>query len=98
MPRRSFDTALTYLAAGLDPERATIFLQSDVPEHFELTWYLNSVTPMGDLQRMTQFKEKSEQHKQNVNARLFTYPILMAADILLYRATVVPVGDRETDG
>jgi len=95
MPERSFDTALTYLAAGLDPDRATIFLQSDVPEHFELTWYLSIVTPMGDLHRMTQFKEKSDEHKQNVNAGLFTYPVLMAADILLYRATVVPVGDDQ---
>lgn len=95
MPRRSFDTALTYLAAGLDPERATIFVQSDVPEHFELTWYLGTVTPMGDLGRMTQFKEKSDQHKHNVNAGLFTYPILMAADILLYRASVVPVGNDQ---
>ena len=95
MPRRSFDTALTYLAAGLDPQRATIFLQSDVPEHFELTWYLSSLTPMGDLHRMTQFKEKSDQHKQNVNAGLFTYPILMAADVLLYRASVVPVGNDQ---
>jgi len=95
MPERSFDTALTYLAAGLDPERATIFLQSDVPEHFELTWYLSAVTPLGDLHRMTQFKEKSDQHKQNVNAGLFTYPILMAADVLLYRATVVPVGNDQ---
>jgi tryptophanyl-tRNA synthetase len=95
MPKRSFDTALTYLAAGLDPDRATIFVQSDVPEHFELTWYLSSVTPMGDLHRMTQFKEKSDEHKQNVNAGLFTYPVLMAADILLYRATVVPVGNDQ---
>ncbi len=95
LPQRSFDAALTYLAAGLDPERATIFLQSDVPEHFELTWYLSVVTPMGDLHRMTQFKEKSDQHKQNVNVGLFTYPVLMAADILLYRASVVPVDNDQ---
>ena len=92
MPARIFDVALTYIAVGLDPERCTIFVQSDVPEHTELAWYLSSVTPMGDLNRMTQFKEKSEEHKQNVNAGLFTYPILMAADVLLYKSTVIPVG------
>jgi tryptophanyl-tRNA synthetase len=95
MPARSLDTALTYIACGLDPARSTLFLQSDVPEHLELAWYLGSVTPMGDLHRMTQFKEKSDQHKQNVNAGLFTYPILMAADVLLYKASVIPVGDDQ---
>lgn len=86
------EAALTYLAGGVDPERALIFVQSEVKEHFELAWYLSSVTPMGELGRMTQFKEKSEQHKTSVNAGLFTYPVLMAADILLYKATLVPVG------
>lgn len=95
MPERSLETALTYIACGLDPARCTVFLQSDVPEHLELAWYLGSVTPMGELSRMTQFKEKSDQHKQNVNAGLFTYPILMAADVLLYKASVVPVGDDQ---
>ncbi len=95
MPSRILETAIAYIAAGLDPERCTIFIQSDVPEHMELAWYLGSVTPMGDLGRMTQFKEKSEQHQQNVNAGIFTYPILMAADVLLYKATVVPVGDDQ---
>ena len=95
MPARIMDTAIAYIAAGLDPERCTIFVQSDVPAHMELAWYLGSVTPMGDLSRMTQFKEKSDQHKQNVNAGLFTYPILMAADVLLYKATVIPVGDDQ---
>lgn len=95
MPRRSFETALTYLAAGVDPRRSAVFLQSDVPEHMELAWYLSSVTAMGDLQRMTQFKEKSDQHKHNVNAGLFGYPVLMAADVLLYHATVVPVGNDQ---
>lgn len=95
LPKRVIDAAATYIAGGIDPEKATIFVQSDVPEHTELTWYLSSVTPMGDLHRMTQFKDKSEQHKQNVNAALFTYPILMAADILIYRASVVPVGDDQ---
>jgi tryptophanyl-tRNA synthetase len=95
MPGLVFETALTYIAVGLDPERCTIFVQSDVPQHTELAWYLSSVTPMGDLNRMTQFKEKSEEHKQNVNAGLFTYPILMAADVLLYKATTIPVGDDQ---
>jgi tryptophanyl-tRNA synthetase len=95
MLARSLDTALTYVACGLDPERCTVFMQSDVPQHLELTWYLGSVTPMGELSRMTQFKEKSDQHKQNVNAGLFTYPILMAADVLLYRATIIPVGEDQ---
>jgi tryptophanyl-tRNA synthetase len=95
MPARIFDTALTYLAAGIDPESNLIFVQSDVPQHAELAWYLGTVTPLGDLHRMTQFKEKSEEHKQNVNCGLFTYPVLMAADILLYRATHVPVGNDQ---
>ncbi len=95
MPKRVFGTALSYLAAGLDPERCTIFLQSAVPAHMELAWYLATVTPMGDLHRMTQFKEKSDQFKQNVNAGLFTYPVLMAADILIYRASLVPVGNDQ---
>ena len=95
MPERILETAIAYLAGGVDPQQSAIFVQSDVPAHMELAWYLAAVTPMGDLHRMTQFKEKSDQHKQNVNAGLFTYPILMAADILLYRATVVPVGDDQ---
>ena len=95
MPGRVFETALTYIAVGLDPARCTVFVQSDVPEHTELAWYLGSVTPMGDLNRMTQFKEKSEDHKQNINAGLFTYPILMAADVLLYKSTLIPVGDDQ---
>ncbi len=95
MPARILDTAIAYIAAGLDPERCTIFVQSDVPQHMELAWYLGSVTPMGELSRMTQFKEKSQQHDQNVNAGLFTYPVLMAADVLLYKATVIPVGDDQ---
>lgn len=95
MPQRIFDTALTYIAAGIDTDKSIIFVQSDVKEHCELAWYLGSVTPMGDLHRMTQFKEKSDEHKQNVNAGLFTYPVLMAADILVYRATQVPVGNDQ---
>jgi len=95
LPKRVIDTVATYLAAGIDPEKSTLFLQSDVPEHLELAWYLTCVTPMGDLNRMTQFKDKSEQNKSNINAGLFTYPVLMAADILVYRAEIVPVGDDQ---
>jgi tryptophanyl-tRNA synthetase len=90
-PTRVFETALTFLAAGLDPATSTVFVQSDVPQHLELAWYLGCVAPMGELGRMTQFKEKSEQH-ESVNCGLFTYPVLMAADILLYKAELVPVG------
>ena len=95
LPDRVIDAVATYIAGGIDPNLATVFVQSDVPAHTELAWYLTSVTPMGDLHRMTQFKEKSEQHKQNVNAGLFTYPVLMAADILVYKANVVPVGEDQ---
>ncbi len=90
-PKQVFDTAVSVLAVGLDPS-AWVFVQSDVPEHTELAWYLSCVAPMGELGRMTQFKEKSDQHKQSVGTGLFTYPILMAADILLYKGTLVPVG------
>lgn len=93
--RRSIDDlVLDLIACGLDPERTTLFVQSDVREHTELAWYLASVTPMGDLQRMTQFKDKGE-GKDFVSAGLFTYPVLMSADILLYKATVVPVGEDQ---
>lgn len=89
---RVLEMAISYMAAGVDPEKAAIFVQSQVPEHFELAWYLSCVAPMGDLNRMTQFKEKGEQHKQSVNAGVFMYPVLMASDVLAYRATLVPVG------
>ncbi len=82
------------VACGLDPERCTLFVQSDVREHTELAWYLANVTPLGDLHRMTQFKEKSA-GKEHVLVGLFTYPVLMAADILLYKASIVPVGDDQ---
>ncbi|MEA2746119.1 MAG: tryptophanyl-tRNA synthetase [Myxococcales bacterium] len=88
------DLALDLIACGLDPEKTTLFVQSDVREHTELAWYLAAVTPMGDLHRMTQFKEKGE-GKEFVSTALFTYPVLMSADILLYKATVVPVGDDQ---
>jgi tryptophanyl-tRNA synthetase len=86
--------ATDLIACGLDPSRCTLFVQSDVRQHTELTWYLSSVTPMGDLQRMTQFKEKSE-GQEHVSSALFMYPVLMSADILIYKATVVPVGDDQ---
>lgn len=87
--------AIVYLAAGIDPEKATIFVQSQVKEHSELCWYLNTVTPIGELERMTQYKEKSGSSKKRANAGLLNYPILMAADILLYDTDVVPVGEDQ---
>lgn len=84
-----------YLALGLDPKKNTIFVQSHLHQHTELSWILTCLTPMGYLNRMTQFKEKAEKHVKNVNAGLFTYPVLMAADILLYQADLVPVGEDQ---
>jgi tryptophanyl-tRNA synthetase len=84
--------AAELLASGIDPNRSVLFIQSHVPEHSELAWLLSTVTPYGELSRMTQFKEKSEKEPDNINAGLMNYPVLMAADILLYRATRVPVG------
>lgn len=95
LPKRVFEVTAAYLAGGIDPKRSTLFVQSDVKEHMELSWYLTTITMMGELNRMTQFKEKSEQHKENNNAGLFTYPILMAADILLYKANLIPVGEDQ---
>ncbi len=92
---RTRDLAAVLLACGIDPGRSALFVQSHVPEHAELAWVLQCITPMGDLSRMTQFKDKSVQHHNNVNAGLFTYPVLQAADILLYRAEVVPVGEDQ---
>ena len=92
---RLYDTAAILLAAGLDPERCILFRQSDVPEHTELTWLLSAVTAHGDLNRMHQFKDKSAQQRELVSAALFFYPVLMAADVLAYRATEVPVGDDQ---
>ena len=90
-----YDTAAILLAAGLDPERCIFFRQSDVHEHTELTWLLSSVTSFGDLNRMTQFKDKSGAQRDLVSAGLFFYPVLMAADVLAYRANEVPVGDDQ---
>jgi tryptophanyl-tRNA synthetase len=91
MPGRVHEMTSELLACGLDPSMCTLFVQSHVPLHAELMWILNTVTPFGDLGRMTQFKDKSER-AEVINAGLFNYPVLMAADILLYRATLVPVG------
>ncbi len=83
------------LASGVDPDKATLFAQSHVPQHTELAWILTCLTPFGDLNRMTQFKEKSAQQPDNVNAGIFTYPVLQTADIVLYRAERVPVGEDQ---
>lgn len=87
--------AAAYLAAGIDPERASIFVQSHVAAHAELSWLLECVTPMGWLQRMIQFKEKARKQGEDVRSGLLTYPVLMAADILLYQADLVPVGEDQ---
>lgn len=84
-----------YIACGLDPEKNTIFIQSHVKEHLELMWVLNTMTYMGELNRMTQFKDKARKSEANLNAGLFTYPVLMAADILIYQTDLVPVGDDQ---
>jgi len=96
MKKNILEAASIYLAAGVDPDKSIILVQSDVKEHTELAWLLSTITPMGELSRMTQFKEKSKQHKDYINAGLFNYPVLMAADILLYKTEGVPVGkDQE---
>jgi tryptophanyl-tRNA synthetase len=92
---RLYDTTAILLAAGIDPERAIFFRQGDVLEHAELSWLLSSVTAFGDLNRMHQFKEKSGAQRDLASAGLFTYPVLMAADVLAYRADTVPVGDDQ---
>ncbi len=95
MPLRIRDMALGWLSAGLDPERSAIFVQSAVPEHTELSWILTTLTPMGALERMTQYKDKSQNQPENINAGIFMYPVLMAADIAVYRADGVPVGEDQ---
>ncbi len=95
MQARIFDAARVNIASGLDPDRCTLFVQSRVPEHTELAWILNCVTAVGDLERMTQYKEKSKQHAGMVNAGLLNYPVLQASDILLYKAVGVPVGEDQ---
>ena len=90
--RRTYETLALYIAAGLDPKKNTLFVQSHVPAHAELGWMLDCFTMFGELSRMTQFKDKSQKNADNINAGLFTYPSLMAADILLYQTDLVPVG------
>lgn len=92
LQKNVLDAAATYLACGLDPKKSTIFIQSEVPQHAELAWVLGSLTPLGWLNRMTQFKEKSAEGE---NLGLYAYPVLMAADILLYKADIVPVGEDQ---
>ena len=92
MRRRTLEQLAQYIACGLDPEKNTLFVQSHVHQHAELGWVLNCYTQFGELSRMTQFKDKSAKHKENINGGLFTYPALMAADILLYQPDLVPVG------
>lgn len=92
LAQRSLDFVALYLASGIDPEKSTVFIQSHVPEHAELAWILNCYSYMGELSRMTQFKDKSQKHEHNINVGLFDYPVLMAADILLYQTELVPVG------
>jgi tryptophanyl-tRNA synthetase len=89
------DTLAVLLAAGIDPEKSIVFIQSQVKEHSELTWILNTVTPIAELEKMTQFKDKARKNKTNINAGLLDYPVLMAADILLYDTEAVPVGEDQ---
>jgi tryptophanyl-tRNA synthetase len=93
--KATLDGLALYLACGVDPEKSTIFIQSHVPEHAQLSWVLNCYTQMGELNRMTQYKDKSQKSEANMNSGLFTYPVLMAADILLYNADRVPVGEDQ---
>ncbi len=92
LKKRTLDLLKIYIACGIDPEKSLLFIQSQVPQHAQLAWVLNCYTYMGELSRMTQFKDKSSRHADNINAGLFTYPVLMASDILLYQADLVPVG------
>ncbi|MBS0968102.1 tryptophan--tRNA ligase [Chimaeribacter arupi] len=93
--KATLDTLALYLACGIDPQKSTIFVQSHVPEHTQLSWVLNCYTYFGELSRMTQFKDKSSRYAENINAGLFSYPVLMAADILLYQTNQVPVGEDQ---
>lgn len=95
MKKRTIETALILIACGLSPEKCKILVQSHVPEHTELAWVFNCVTPIGELERMTQFKDKSKQHRGNINMGLMDYPVLQAADILIYKAGYVPVGEDQ---
>lgn len=95
MSRRVSEMVIDLVALGIDPDRSLLFLQSMVPEHTELAWVLTNVTGFGDLERMTQFKDKAESQPENINVGLFQYPVLQAADILLYKAEMVPVGQDQ---
>lgn len=95
LKRRTQNAVIDLLACGVDPARSKLFVQSHVPQHTELAWILSCYTSLGDLERMTQFKDKAKQHAHSVNAGLFTYPILQAADIAIYRADAVPVGEDQ---
>lgn len=95
MQKRIIDTAIEYLACGLNLEKCSIFVQSDVQPHTELAWIFNSIIPVAELERMTQYKDKSRKNAENINAALLTYPSLMAADILLYHPDIVPVGEDQ---
>jgi len=96
LTQNSLEVAAEYLAAGIDPKQSTFFIQSEVMEHAVLAWIFNCLTPLGELQRMTEYKDKSKKNADNINAGLLTYPSLMAADILLYKPTFVPVGEDQT--
>ena len=89
------NTAIDFLSIGINPKKSIVFVQSQVSEHTELAWILNCITPVAELERMTQYKDKSEQQKENINMGLFNYPVLMAADILLYKTAIVPVGEDQ---
>lgn len=93
--RRTLEVMAIYMAAGIDPDKSTIFIQSHVSSHLELSWVLGTMTYLGELNRMTQFKDKIQKNEKNLNSGLFTYPVLMAADILLYQTDLVPVGDDQ---
>lgn len=93
--QKTLNTVMDLLALGVDPERSPLFIQSQVPEHAELTWILDTLAPIGELERMTQFKEKAEQHATSINMGLLNYPVLQAADILLYKPAFVPIGEDQ---
>jgi len=95
LKKKVLQVALAYVASGINPQKSIIFTQSHVKEHSELNWLLSTITPLGDLERMTQFKDKSKKHKTNINAGLLNYPVLMASDILLYQTELVPVGQDQ---
>lgn len=96
LKKNTLNVVADYLAAGIDPNKSTIFIQSHILEHTELAWIFNCITSLGEMERMTQFKDKSKQHKESINLGLLAYPTLMAADILIYKPTLVPVGEDQT--